>query len=125
MTPTTTLPSLERAIHRQMLPVLAVMAVAALFPPFHQAAFSLALGWGAAWMYYVILGRGVRKLFTKGDSGRAHAGQVLVRQGVCLLALMLAFRWFGNWGWLALASLLVGRHWVMFAASTDVALRLR
>ena len=125
MTPTTTLPGLARALNRQMLPVLAVMAVVATCPPLHQAAISLALGWGAAWLYYVILGRGVRKLFEKGERGRAHAGQVLVRQGVCLLALMIAFRWFGSWGWLALASLLVGRHWVVFAASTDGAHRFR
>ena len=115
----TTLPGLERTLARQMLPALALMLTAAAWSDIRAAALALALGWGAAWLYFVILGRGVRKLFEREGRAHPHAGQVLVRQGVCLLALAIAFRWFGNWGWLALVALLVGRHWILVAASTD------
>jgi hypothetical protein len=123
MMATTTIPALERALTRQMLPVLAFLIAASAIPAVHGVAVTLALGWGAAWLYYVILGRGVRKLFERGERAHPHAGQVLVRQGVCLLALSIAFRWYGDLGWLALVSLLVGRHWILVAASTDDAVR--
>lgn len=125
MTGTTTIPGLQRTLSRQMLPILAAFLAASAIPSCTSAAASLALGWGASWLYYVILGRGVRKLFSQGERARPHAAQVLVRQGVCLLALLIAFRWYGDLGWLSLVALLVGRHWILVAASTDAASQAR
>ena len=115
----TTLPGLQRALTRQMAPSLIALVMLTVVPALRLPMTALALGWGASWLYYVILGRSVSRLFDREGRARPHAGQVLFRQAVCLLALLLAFRWVGSWGWLTLGSMLVGRHWIVVAASLD------